>query len=191
MPIRPASVADVPAVLPLVRALCDLHAAQDSERFAVVPDVIDRYAKWLPERAVDPRSVFLVADQPGPAPGDPPEIVAFTVCTIEPEVPIFWIPSCGWIHDLFVLPKARRQGLAGALVREVAVRYAALGVKQLRLHTGVFNEAARAAFAAEGFRPCVVEMLRMIGPGPTVESGTPEVPTPTTDPSGASSIPHR
>jgi ribosomal protein S18 acetylase RimI-like enzyme len=165
MPIRPALAADVPAVLPLVRALCDLHARHDPERFAVVPDVLDRYAHWLPERASDSRSVFLVAtaeaaDTPANTPAG--TVVGFLVGTIEPEVPIFWIPACGWIHDIYVDPAHRRRGLARALVRDAAARFAALGVKQLRLHTAMFNDQARAAFAGEGFRPCVVEMLKTV-----------------------------
>lgn len=150
--VRPGVEGDVREVLPLVRELCDLHASRDPQRFRVVDDVIERYERWLPERAADPRSVFLVACVNE-------RIVAFTVCTIEPEVPIFWIPECGWIHDLYVLPGFRRMGIAGAMVREVARRYRAMGVKQLRLHTGAFNEQARALFVSEGFRPCVVEML--------------------------------
>lgn len=157
MLIRTATPEDVPAVLPLVRALCDLHEAADPERFRVVPDVIERYAHWLPERANDPRSVFLVAEQPSGR-----GVAGFTVCTIEPEVPIFWVPECGWVHDVYVIPEARRLGVARALVREVCTRFKALGVKQVRLHTATFNDAARAAFAREGFRPCVVEMLRML-----------------------------
>jgi GNAT superfamily N-acetyltransferase len=155
MLIRSASVDDVTAVLPLVRALCDLHQQADPERFRVVPDVIERYAKWLPERAADPRSVFLVAEHPLVK-----GLAGFAVCTIEPEVPIFWVPECGWVHDVFVVPSARRHGVARALVREVCARFTALGVKQVRLHTAAFNDAARAAFSREGFRPCVVEMLR-------------------------------
>ncbi|MFN0134447.1 MAG: N-acetyltransferase family protein [Phycisphaerales bacterium] len=157
MLIRSATADDVPAVLPLVRALCDLHASADPDRFAVRPDVLDRYSAWLPERARDPRSVFLVAEAPGVL-----GLAGFVVCTIEPEVPIFWVPECGWIHDLYVVPAARRHGTARALVREVVSRYSSIGVKQLRLHTGTFNDIARKAFAAEGFRPCVVEMLRML-----------------------------
>jgi GNAT superfamily N-acetyltransferase len=152
MTIRPATASDVPAVLPMVRALCDLHQAHDPERFKVLPDVIERYARWLPERAADPRSVFLVAEDRG-------SLVAFTVGTIEPEVPIFWIPESGWIHDLWVEPAHRGQGLARALAIEMVARFGALGVKQVRLHTGAFNEAARRVFASAGFRPCVVEML--------------------------------
>lgn len=120
-------------------------------------DVLDRYARWFPERIADPRSLFLVAEHPSIA-----GLAGFTVCTIEPEVPIFWVPECGWVHDLYVVPEARRHGLARELLREVSRRYAAMGVKQLRLHTAMFNDAARTAFAAEGFRPCVVEMLKML-----------------------------
>jgi GNAT superfamily N-acetyltransferase len=155
--VRSATSDDVPQVLPLVRALCDLHQRHDPERFKVRDDVLDRYARWLPERAVDPRSVFLVAEVEGVH-----GIAGFTVCTIEPEVPIFWIPESAWMHDLYVVPEARRHGVARALTREVIARYETQGVKQIRLHTGSFNDAARTAFAAEGFRPCVVEMLRML-----------------------------
>ncbi|MEK6702485.1 MAG: GNAT family N-acetyltransferase [Planctomycetota bacterium] len=157
MPIRPATPADVPAILPMVRAICDLHAANDPQRFAVRPDVLDRYSRWLPERAADPRSVFLVATLPSS-----PSPVGFAVCTIEPEVPIFWVPECGWIHDLYIVPAARRQGLARELVGEITARFTAMGVKQLRLHTATFNDNARHIFAAEGFRPCVVEMLKSL-----------------------------
>lgn len=155
MPVRPATIDDVPFVLPMVRAICDLHQRHDAERFRVVDDVIDRYARWLPERATDSRSVFLVAVEEGKPAG-------YAVSTIEPEVPIFWVPECGWVHDLYVVPEARRHGLARELLREVTRRYSAMGVKQLRLHTAMFNDAARSAFAAEGFRPCVVEMLKML-----------------------------
>lgn len=160
--IRPASAADVPAVLPLVRAICDLHAARDPDRFVVVDDILARYAAWLPERAADPASVFLVAERPGP--DGAPAVVGYCVGTCEPAAPIFWVPACGWIHDVFVLPELRRRGLASALVRAAEGRFRALGVAQIRLHTGAFNEYARAAFAAMGYRPSVVEMLKAVGP---------------------------
>lgn len=156
--IRPATVADVPHVLPMVRAICDLHQARDPQRFRVLPDVIARYASWLPERAQDPRSVFVVAQDSTSA-----ALLGFAVCTIEPEVPIFWVPECGWIHDLWVEPAARRRGIARAIVEFIAARFGAMGVAQIRLHTAAFNEESRALFKQAGFRPCVVEMLRTLG----------------------------
>ncbi|MFN0011672.1 MAG: N-acetyltransferase family protein [Phycisphaerales bacterium] len=177
MLIRPATVADVPFVLPMVRQLCDLHACRDPERFQVRADVIERYALWLPERAADARSVFLVAESPpgmgGPvedppwravhaAAASPRPLAGFLVGTIEPEVPIFWMPECGWVHDVWVEPAARGRGIARALVDAAAQRFTALGIKQMRLHTGTFNDAARATFVGAGFRPSVVEMLRSL-----------------------------
>lgn len=154
MLIRPATASDVPAVLPMVRSICDLHQARDAERFRVLPDVLDRYARWLPERAADPCSVFLVAQRPDGS------LAGFTVGTVEPEVPIFWVPECGWIHDLWVEPADRRHGVALQLANAAAARFVQIGVKQVRLHTAAFNDAARAMFTQAGFRPCVVEMLK-------------------------------
>jgi len=161
MTVRPATSDDVASILPLVRELCDLHASRDPERFAVRADILDRYASWLPVRASDPRSVLLVAvdERDG-------KIVGYTVGTIEPEVPIFWIPECGWIHDLYVLPAYRSRGHASSLVQEAVQRFRAMGVAQIRLHTGAFNDDARRFFARHGFRVSVVEMLLgMQGPG--------------------------
>lgn len=157
--IRPGAAADVPAILPMVRALTDLHQRHDPERFQVRPDVLDRYARWLPERAVDPRGVLLIAE-------DQERPVAFLVGTIEPEVPIFWIPECGWIHDVWVEPSHRRTGIASALVQSAVERFDAMGVAQVRLDTGSFNEQARQVFARAGFRPCVVELIRTLTPPP-------------------------
>ncbi|HYF14113.1 MAG TPA: GNAT family N-acetyltransferase [Phycisphaerales bacterium] len=157
MRVRPATASDTPGILPMVRALCSLHERHDPERFKVLPDVVERYASWLPERAEDPRSVLLVAEDGAGA------LIGFLVGTIEPEVPIFWIPECGWIHDIWVEPHARRHGVAKALVNAAAARFAELGQKQVRLHTAMFNDAARTVFGEAGFRPCVVEMLRTVG----------------------------
>jgi hypothetical protein len=68
MPIRSATPADIPAILPMVRAICSMHERLVPARYAMLPDVVDRYARWLPERAVDPRSVFLVAESDGSRP---------------------------------------------------------------------------------------------------------------------------
>jgi GNAT superfamily N-acetyltransferase len=157
--VRAATAADVPSMLPMVDALTKLHAEKDPERFQVRADVIERYARWLPERAADPRSVLLLALH-----GQTP--AGFLVGTIEPEVPIFWIPECGWIHDVWIEPIARRQGVANALAIEAIRRFDAMGVAQVRLHTGAFNDSARATFASAGFRPCVVEMIRTLRPVP-------------------------
>jgi GNAT superfamily N-acetyltransferase len=176
MKIRNATAADVPSVLPMVRAICEFHEARDPERFGMLPDVVERYERWLPERARDARSVFLVAEgaDEDTEVGGPISVargpsaarcglMGFVVCTVEAEIPIFRVRECGWVHDLYVKPEARRGGVGRALVRGVIERFGEIGVEQIRLHTGVFNEDARKLFAAEGFRASVVEMLRAVG----------------------------
>lgn len=154
--VRPATQDDTPSVLPLVRAICDLHHAMDPQRFTFRPNILEMYAKWLPERARDPRSVFFVAEAEGGA------IVGHVVGTIEPEVPIYWTPESGWIHDLFVLPECRGRGVARALVNAAVDRFRALGVQRIRLETAAPNHEARALFASCGFRPGTTEMLRVL-----------------------------
>jgi GNAT superfamily N-acetyltransferase len=154
MVIRSATPGDVEAVLPLVGAICALHEAKDPQRFAVREDVLERYRQWLPLRAEDPRSVFLVAvDEDG-------RVFGYVVGTVEPEVPIFWVPECGWIHDVYVDPGRRGGGVGLRLVQDAVERFRGMGVAQVRLHTGAFNEDARRLFAKAGFRVSVIEMLR-------------------------------
>ncbi len=156
MLIRSATPQDVPAVLPMVRAICALHEARDPQRFGYLPDVVDRYARWLPERARDPRSVLLVAQ------GDDDTLAGFVVGTVEPDIPIYRVRECGLIHDLWVEPADRRHGVGKLLALEALERFAQIGVSQVRLDTGAFNDPARAMFAKCGFRESVVEMLHPI-----------------------------
>lgn len=151
--IRPATPADTPRILPLVNKICSLHAERDPERFAVRADVLAKYEAWLPIRATDPRSVLLVAEHNN-------DLIAYTVGTVEPEVPIFWIPECGFLHDLWVEPAYRRQGIAAQLLEEAISSFKAIGVQQLRMHTGIFNDTMRTLAAKHGFRPCLIELLR-------------------------------
>jgi ribosomal protein S18 acetylase RimI-like enzyme len=58
----------------------------------------------------------------------------------------------GRITDLYVRPAERRAGVAEALARAVAVRFAADGVDTIDLEVMASNAAARATYARWGFR---------------------------------------
>src|SRR5439155_9001656 len=62
MTIRPATPADVPAVLPMVAKLAALHEKWDPARYDYKPNTAEMYRRWLSARATDANSVFLVAD---------------------------------------------------------------------------------------------------------------------------------
>ncbi len=152
MHIRSATPADVEQVLPMVAQICAMHDRLDPARYAMLPDVVDRYRSWLPRRAEDPRSVFLVADAS-------PTLVGFLIATIETNIPIYQLEEFAFIHDVWVDPRHRRGGVARGLVAEAVRRFKAIGVKQVRLETAAANDDARHLFAACGFRVGTVDML--------------------------------
>jgi ribosomal protein S18 acetylase RimI-like enzyme len=65
------------------------------------------------------------------------------------------------LSDLYVVPEARRHGVAGALVHELAVRFRELGAKWLDLVVLASNAPARAVYARWGFRD---EELTLVAP---------------------------
>lgn len=149
----------------MVEAICELHAAWDSARYATRDDVVDMYARWLPERAVDPRSVFLVAHEQGDGSrtsaavdaGRP--LLGFLVATVERAIPIYRVAEFGFIHDLWVEPAARSRGLGAMLVSVAIARFREIGVAQIRLETSLANEQARRLFTQSGFRVSTIDML--------------------------------
>ena len=57
----------------------------------------------------------------------------------------------GWIFRLAVDPAHRRRGIGRALVEELEHRYAAMGVRRLRLLSLTGNDAARAFWDSLGY----------------------------------------
>jgi ribosomal protein S18 acetylase RimI-like enzyme len=161
MNVRAATVSDVAAILPMVDAICAMHHEMDPARYDFLPDVVQRYQRWLPERAEDPRSVLLVGEAGDSAAG-PKELAGFLVGTVERNIPIYRTTEFGFIHDVWVQPRARRSGLGGMLVDAAIANFATIGVKQVRLETAAANDAARALFARHGFRVAAEEMQREV-----------------------------
>jgi ribosomal protein S18 acetylase RimI-like enzyme len=153
MDIRPATAADVPAVVKMVRKLCELHQSWDPARYTFREDVERMYHSWLTDRATDPRAVFLVAERQERGP------VAFLIGGVEREIRIYKLEKYGFIHDLWVEEDYRNEGLGRQLVMRAIERFRELGVPQVRLDTAAANDAARKLFASCGFRVSVMEML--------------------------------
>jgi len=161
--VRAATAADVPGVLPMVGAICRMHQELDPARFPMRADVVERYAAWLPERAVDPRSVFLVAAESksgDDAAGE--RLVGFLVAGVEANIPIYRVAAYGFIHDVWVEPDSRGKGAARAMVEQAVRRFGEIGVREVRLETAAMNDGARALFLACGFRIASVELMKTL-----------------------------
>ncbi|MEH1936133.1 MAG: GNAT family N-acetyltransferase [Nostoc sp.] len=153
MLIRPATTTDVPAVLPMVAKICALHESWDSAKYGFLTHPEQRYEQWLTRLANSDRSVFLVSEKEG-------QLVAFLVATVEREIPIYRLQEFAFIHDIWVEPEYRQNGIARQMVMLSVERFHQMGVKQIRLDTAVANEASRRLFASCGFRFSIIEMLR-------------------------------
>lgn len=165
MEIRPATAADVPFVLPMVERLAALHERWDPARYDYQPDPAERYRRWLAARAGDANAVFLVADHERIL-ADVPFVVAFLIGTVEANIPIYRTPRYGFVHDLWVEPDYRNEGLGRQLTMRAIERFRDLGMTQVRLETAGCNEPARKLFASCGFRVATNEMLVEIPSGP-------------------------
>jgi len=152
MDIRSATPQDVPAVIPMVAKICALHESWDPAKYGFLENPAEMYRNWLIARATDPRSVFLVAERER-------KLVGFLVATIEQEIPIYRIKEFGFIHDLWVEPEYRNEGIARQMVTLAIERFGDIGVEQIRLDTAAANEAARELFKRCGFRVSTMEML--------------------------------
>ena len=163
--IRPGTAADVPALLPMVRSLIDLHRQWDAPRFDTVPHVLEMYRRWLPERAVDPESVLLVAESADTSAAPGQALLGFIVAQVQDNIPIYTTARYGWVHDLWVEPHARGRGVATALLTTCVHRLHAIGCTQVRGETAHANEASRALLTRLGWRATAVEMQMDLSAG--------------------------
>ncbi len=152
MQIRSAKPADVPGVLPMVAKVAALHEQWDPAKFGYKPHPEQMYRGWLTARANDPRGVFLVADRDS-------KLVGFLVATIESEIPIYRLSEFGFIHDIWIEPEYRNEGIARQLVMLAIEKFRELGVRQVRGDTAAANDPARNLLKSCGMRPSTTEML--------------------------------
>ena len=159
MLIRPATPADVPAVLPMVAKTCAMHESLAPAKYGFLPHPEQRYEKWLTKLATNERSVFLVAEDETLS----NKLVGFIVATVEREIPIYRLQEFAFIHDLWVEPEYRRMGVAWQMVTQTIEAFQGMGVTQIRLDTAADNQTARHLFSSCGFRPSTIEMLIELG----------------------------
>ncbi len=168
----------------MIRAICTMHEAWDPDKYCFLPDIMERYQVWMPRRAVDPSSVFLVAEvsgeggtggtpvprnarkgtggSPVPREGKARGIAGYLISTLEDEISIYRVKQFAFIHDVWVEPEHRRHGVAKMLVNAAVARLAEIGVSQVRLDTARANESARRVFESCGFRVSTMEMLKVL-----------------------------
>jgi ribosomal protein S18 acetylase RimI-like enzyme len=154
--IRPATTRDLDALGRLGALLMRTHYAFDRQRFLDPGsgDAAERgYARFLGSQLRDPDAAVLVAEDGG-------AVIGYVYAALEP---ISWKDlrdACGFIHDVVVDARTRRQGIATALLEAAAGWLKERGAPRVVLGTAEKNEAAQRLFARLGFRRTMVEMTR-------------------------------
>lgn len=157
MTIRAGAVRDIHFVLPLVARTIAFHQQLDPARFSAWPNAHQRYEDWLRRTAENREGAFFVAEEAG-------GIVGFVLGQVQEEYAMYTTGRYGMIHELWVEPKWRRQGIARQLMLAALDLFRRVGVEQARLDSATANTAAQRLFAACGFRPSMTEMLAELQP---------------------------
>ncbi|MBZ7927406.1 GNAT family N-acetyltransferase (plasmid) [Ensifer adhaerens] len=150
--IRAARKGDMPVLGTFGTQLTALHHQWDPERFiATRADTKASYARWLQSQLEASDVVVLAAEQAE-------AIVGYAYASLEGYDYMALRGPAGVIHDLFVDPEHRNQGVGRMLVDAVIAELQRRGADLLVLSTAHRNEAAQRLFLTAGFRPTMVEM---------------------------------
>ncbi len=107
--------------------------------------------RFLVSQLSEPDCLVLVAEDAG-------QVVGYVFAQL---MPISWKDlrgPCGFVHDVYVLERARRQGVGKALLRAAIDWIRSNGRSQIVLWSKSGNESAQRLFAQLGFRDTMVEM---------------------------------
>ncbi|MEA5416405.1 GNAT family N-acetyltransferase [Synechococcus sp. BA-132 BA5] len=136
--VRQATSADLAALVPLFDGYRQFYG-QPSER--------DRVREFLNERLTQGDSVLFIAEAAGRA-------VGFT--QLYPSFSSISMARIFILNDLFVVPEARRSGVARRLLEAAVGRGREAGAIRLSLSTALTNAAAQALYASAGWERDVV-----------------------------------
>jgi ribosomal protein S18 acetylase RimI-like enzyme len=116
------------------------------------PDADARAAKLFAAQLQSPNEVVLLAELAD-------ECVGILRCIHSAGSPLLDPPQYAYVSSVYVVPKAREQGVLRALLAAADSWCAERGLDEMRLHNAADNPLANAAWDALGFE--VVEHLRV------------------------------
>lgn len=152
--IRRATARDVERAAALGTEIVKHHHRTDPKRFFFNDEIEQGYTWWLGQEVERKDAVVLLAEQDG-------KIVGYSYGAVEARDWAVLLDQHGALHDLFVVPDARRSGVGKALVAALIEELKALGATLFVLRVMVQNEPARRLAEGFGFYPTMLEMTRV------------------------------
>jgi len=151
--VRAARVEDREGLLALWLDLVEHHRRLAPQE-APAPSLRSVLAEELARGIARSRCCVQVAERGGAR-------VGFLFAEVEPSGRAGEAPPSGWIHELWVVPEQRRQGVAAALVAAADAFFAARGVTRVSVRVESANADALRYWSRRGFgeRARVLERL--------------------------------
>jgi len=149
--IRQATAKDLAAILALRLALLREHS-HNAIYGRLRPDAEPRAAKLFAAQLQSPNEVIFLAELDG-------EAVGVLRCIHSAGSPLLDPPHYAYISSVYVVPRAREQGVLRSLLAAADDWCADRGLDEMRLHNAADNPLANAAWEALGFE--VAEHLRV------------------------------
>jgi ribosomal protein S18 acetylase RimI-like enzyme len=149
--VRQATMDDLPTVVALRLALVREHHRNPIYR-RLRPDAPERARRLYAAQLRAAGEVIFLAEIEA-------RVVGILRCVRSSGLPILFPSRYGYISSVYVAPEERRHGVLHALFARAVEWCRARGLREVRLHSAVENEAANAAWDALGFE--VVEHLRV------------------------------
>jgi len=157
--VRAAEPRDRPALVAFMAALQDFERGLEANRVPG-PAMADRHLAALEGWAAEhPGGSVLVAEVAGGVDGF--LVAGFLVTGIDEELGDYVLPAnrlVGRLSDLWVVPEARGQGVARALVAAAENRLKAAGVNRAEVTAVHGNRAALQIYEGLGFAPYEVTL---------------------------------
>jgi GNAT superfamily N-acetyltransferase len=147
--VRKATRADAAKVAEFAVALFELHAGWNPRRFTQIATV-DGAAGFYGDRAED--GSVLVAESDG-------KVVGFAYFEYEPTLYFELATRVLWLHDIFVDPAGRRNGVGSALIAGVRDEAKRRGATKVLLSVAVQNAEGHRLFERNGFEKTMDEMM--------------------------------
>jgi ribosomal protein S18 acetylase RimI-like enzyme len=151
--VRPALAKDLGTISRFAGELVRMHHRFDAKRFMLIDNVEAGY-EWFFRRELGNKEVaILTAEREG-------ELLGYAYGRLEPRDWNNLLDVHGAVHDLFVAPAARRQGVGRALLSAMLAALGERGARTVVLFTATPNVAAQRLFEMAGFRSTMIEMTR-------------------------------
>jgi GNAT superfamily N-acetyltransferase len=150
--VRKAARADAGKIAKFAVALFELHAEWNPRRFTQLA-TREGAARFYGDRAE--QGSVLIAEADG-------DVVGFAYFEYEPTLYAELATRVLWLHDIYVEPAVRGQGVGGALIAGVKHEAKSRGAEKVLLSVAVQNAEGHRLFESAGFEKTMDEMMLVI-----------------------------